>query len=375
MLTDVALRAAKPKDKPYKIGDAGGLFVLVTAKGAKSFRVKYRLHGVERQACLGLYPDMSLALARKKRDELRQALAAGIDPRGKSEALTFEEVARSYIARKAAERSSGYELYSLRRLVEVFDALGSRPIDGIEPHELLTVLRKVEKRGSLTMAQKIRSLCSQVFRSAAAKGQCSRDVAAMLRDELTERGAAKHHPAIQPGELPELMRRIASYDGEAGTRLGLLMLANTALRTSELIGGRWDEIDIEQALWVVPALRMKMKAEHVVPLSRQVVELLKELRKLNPHGALIFPSPQNCRKHISNNTLLFALYRLGYHSKMTGHGFRAVFSTVMNEERERGSHAFGADAIERQLAHVEKNQSRRAYNREPKCPEAPAYRL
>lgn len=223
------------------------------------------------------------------------------------------------------------------------------------------MLRVIEARGATELSHRMLQTCGQVFRYGVVTARCGKDIAADLRGALVPH-VKKHQPSIPPTALPALLSAIRGYNGDPVSRIGLQMLALTFVRTSELIGAGWTEFDEAQRLWTIPAYRMKMKAEHLVPLSRQALILVEQLRQLNADSEFVFAGT-NPRKHISNNTLLYALYRLGYHSRMTGHGFRALASTILNEERERGAHAFGPDVIKRQLAHEERNKVRGAYNR------------
>jgi integrase len=252
----------------------------------------------------------------------------------------------------------------LRRLESnIFPALGKRPIDSIDAPELLVAVRKIEARGAYDLAHRVLQVCGQVFRYGIATGRCTRDLAADLRGALTPH-LKKNQAAVRPEELPALLKAIASYDtlGDRQTMLALQLLVLTFVRTSELIGATWSEFDLEAAVWLISAARMKAKAEHVVPLSRQAISILEELQALGGGSRFVFPG-RNRDKPISNNTMLFALYRLGYKGKMTGHGFRAVASTILNEQGWR------ADVIERQLAHCERNEARGAYNRAEYLPE------
>ena len=363
MLTDIAIKKASPRDKPFRLADSGGLFVFVSPNGSKLWRLKYRRGGKEQTASFGAYPGVSLREAREKRDTFKASLANGGPAKEAPRSPSFETVAREYVERQAKRRVPRYRVDAIKRLeMNVFGALGARPIAEIEAPEILAVLRKIEERGAHEMAARIRALCSQAFRYGVACGHCKRDPAGDLRGALAPH-VTRHHPAISPGELPELLKRIAAYDGDKVTRYALQFMALTFLRTSELIGATWAEFDIADSLWTVPGDRMKMKAAHVVPMARQTLALLEELRALNGDSPYVFASPFNAAKPISNNTILFALYRLGYRGRQTGHGFRSVATTILNEERERGAHAFSPDVIERQLDHVERNAIRAAYNR------------
>ncbi len=375
-LTDPDIRNAKPKEKPYKLADGGGLFLLVNASGSKYWRMKYRYAGKEKLLALGVYPDVTLKQARKKREDARRKLDENIDPgeQRKADARekklaavnSFETVAREWYAKQLHTWVKTHSTDVLRRLEgNIFPAIGPRPIAKIDAPELLATVRKIEARGAYDLAHRVLAVCGQVFRYGIATGRCSRDISADLRGALTPH-KAKHQAAVRPEELPELMRSIATYDettGDTLTRLALQLLAETFVRTSELIGALWEEFDTEAALWVIPAGRMKMKTEHIVPLSKQALAILEQLRTIGGGSRFLFPG-RNRDKPISNNTMLYALYRLGYKGKMTGHGFRAVASTTMNE-----SGLFRPDVIERQLAHCERDEVRGAYNRAEYLPE------
>ncbi|MEJ2124709.1 MAG: integrase arm-type DNA-binding domain-containing protein [Alphaproteobacteria bacterium] len=372
-LTEIAIKSAKLKDKPYKLSDALGLYLLVQPNGSRLWRLKYRYSGKEKLLALGRYPEINLRVARERRDEARLLLKEGKDPAAerktkKHEARiavknTFESVAFEFAEKQNVVWTTGYRKATLRRLeLNIFPDLGRSPIAEITPLQFLEVVRKIEARGATELAHRMTQVCGQIFRYAVIEGRCPRDITTDLRGALIPH-VTKHMPAIRPGELPELLIAIKGYDGEPLVRLGQQFLALTFVRTGELIGAMWPEFDETETLWYIPAPRMKMKLEHLVPLARQTRELLTQLRAVNGQRRFVFASPAKPHKHISNNTLLYALYRLGYHSRMTGHGFRAVASTIFNEQRSEGRHSFDRDAIERQLAHVERNKVRGAYNR------------
>jgi integrase len=371
-LTESTLKNAKPAEKAYKLADGLGMFLLIKPNGSRLWRLKYRFAGKEKLLALGSYPEVSLKRAREHRDAARQLLKEGKDPAMERKTArravklnaenAFEQVAREFVQQQKARWSKAHAADVLHRLeIYIFPDLGSRPIANISALELLDVIRKLEARGATDLSHRMLQTCGQVFRYGVVTGRCAKDVAADLRGALVPH-VQKHQPSIPPTELPELLTAIQGYDGDAVSRLGLQFLALTFVRTAELIGATWPEFDEGGGLWVIPAARMKMKREHLVPLSRQTLALLTQLRNLNGDARFVFAGA-NPRKHISNNTLLYALYRLGYHSRMTGHGFRALASTILNEERERGSHSFGPDVVERQLAHQERNKVRGAYNR------------
>lgn len=375
MLTAPEIRNAKPGDKPYKLSDEKGLYLLVVPTGGKLWRMKYRFGGKEKLLALGVYPEVSLARARALLDEARKRLEAGVDPsearkaekRAQAAATenSFETVARAWHDKQRNAWTDTHAQSVLRRLeVDLFPALGHRPLAEIEAPELLAVMRTIESRGAYDLAHRVLAICGQVFRFGIATGHGTRNPAGDLRGALTTH-KARHQAAVRPEELPELLRRIEGYDSENGdtlTRLALQLLSVTFVRTAELIGARWEEFDLEAGFWVIPAARMKMKTEHVVPLSRQAAAILAEIKPLAGRSPYVFPG-RNRDKPISNNTMLYALYRLGYKGRMTGHGFRAVASTILNEA------GFRADVIERQLAHCERDEVRGAYNRAEYLPE------
>ncbi len=376
MLTDTTIRKVKPEAKPLKLADEKGMFLLVTPAGGKLWRLKYRFDGKEKLLALGAYPDVTLAAARDKRDAARRQLSDGIDPgesrkadkRARALAVEncFEAVAREWYGKRAPTWVATHSKDVLRRLEgNIFPVLGRRPIADIDAPELLATVRKIEARGAHDLAHRVLAVCGQVFRYGVATGRCKRDLSADLRGALTPHVKA-HQAAVRPEELPDLLRQVDRYDkttGDTLTRLALQLLGATFVRTGELLGATWEEFDLDAALWAIPASRMKMKTEHLVPLSRHALAILDELRPISGAGRFLFPG-RNPDKPISNNTMLFALYRLGYKGKMTGHGFRAVASTILNE-----SGLFRPDVIERQLAHCERNEIRGAYNRAEYLPE------
>jgi integrase len=319
---------------------------------------------------LGTYPAVGLIEARAGREDAKRSLASGIDPsaikRERKRAAkiasgnTFQTVALEWHENWKGPRTSYYAGQILRRLqVDVFPAIGSRPIAELEAPELLDLLRKVERRGAHETARRLKQLLGQIFRFAIVTGRAKRDPSADLKDALQATLEPQHHRAMPLAELPNFLQKLEHYNGEPQTRLALKLVTLTFLRTTELRAGRWNELehlDENSAQWRVPEERMKMRLEHIVPLSRQAVAVLRELRTLSGNSPNIFPSPGK-EGYMSSNTMLYALYRMGYHSRATTHGFRSVASTILNE-----SNLFNRDWIERQLAHVERNEVRRAYN-------------
>ena len=358
-----------------KLHDGDGLYLWVYLDGRKYWRMRYWQASKEKSLSIGVYPKVSLSDARKKRDELRNQLEANLDPSAERKATnlrkklsaenSFEAVALEWFSKQKHIWVPHHADDVKRRLeANVFPILGRRPLDQIEAPELLGAIRKIEDRGSYDLAHRVLQVCGQVFRYGIATGRCTRNLAADLRGALTPH-VKQHQAAVRPEELPDLLKTIAGYDeiGDKQTRLALQLLAQTFVRTNELIGAEWAEFDPDEALWSIPAGRMKMKTEHLVPLSKQSLAILSELRVIAGESRYVFPG-RNSNKPISNNTMLFALYRLGYKGKMTGHGFRAVASTILNETGH-----FKPDVIERQLAHCERNEVRGAYNRAEYLPE------
>ncbi len=372
-LTDAAIRNAKAKDKPYKLADGGGLFLWVQPSGGKWWRYKYRFAGKEKLLALGSYPDVSLAEARERHAQARKLLSAGSDPsevkkEEKRLALlksvtTFEAIAREWCEGRRHKWVTGYGEAMMTRLEKhVFPKLGDRPIADISAPELLAVLRIVENTGALDLAMRLLQASGQVFRYAIATGRAERNPAVDLRGALKP-PVRKHQAYLKADELPEYLQKLEAYDGSLQTKLALKLLLLTFVRTGELRGAEWTEIDLEKAEWRIPAARMKMRDPHIVPLSRQAIAVLAELQLLTGQWRYVFPNQHKPSGCMSENTMLYGLYRMGYHSKATCHGFRSTASTILNE------HGFRADVIERQLAHNERNQVRAAYNHAQYLPE------
>jgi integrase len=371
-LTDTLIRNAKPKAQVYKLSDGGGMYLLVTPKGARYWRLDYRFAGKRRTLALGVYPTSTLSNARSRREDARAALDKGIDPAAAKKATrrsaklasenTFGAIAREWLENQQNRFVPQYRARILARLeADIFPQIGSRPITDIDAPELLEMLRKVEKRGAIETARRLRQLCGQVFRYAIVTGRAKHDPSADLRGALKSPGQQRGHKAMPLGEVPAFLLALGAYDGDPRTRLALRLMVLTFARTAELRAARWSEIENlagNDPLWRIPAERMKMKREHIVPLATQALAVLRELRGLpgSETSPFLFPSASRdgC---MSNNTMLYALYRLGYHGRATVHGFRAMASTALNEI------GFRPDVIERQLAHQEKNAVRAAYNR------------
>ncbi|KWN79039.1 integrase [Burkholderia ubonensis] len=372
-LTDVAVRAAKPRDKAYKLADGQGMYLEVMPNGSKYWRLKYRIDGKEKRMALGVYPAVTLLAARKARDEIKEQLRGGLDPshekklaklqRSLSRVNSFEPVAREWHEKRKEAWSERHGVRIMKLLErEIFPSLGARPIDEISAPELLEVIRKIEARDAIELSHKAIQACSQIFRYAIATGRAERDPAPDLRGALKTRTVV-HMRRVSEAELPELMQKIDAYDGDYQTRLALQFMALTFVRTSELRYAEWAEIDEKKKEWRIPAEKMKMRAPHIVPLSKQALEVVAKLREVNGNSQYLFPSRSSPKKPMSENTILYALYRMGYHSRMTGHGFRGLASTILNE------HNFNRDWIERQLAHSERDGVRAAYNHAEYLPE------
>lgn len=365
LITDTAIRSAKPKEKPYKLFDGGGLFLLVKPNGSRLWRLKYHVDGREKLLSVGIYPDVSLKSARDRREDARRMVAAGLDPSAKRKAEraaradTFEAITWEWLDLKAKSLSQRTHDKRLHRFESfVFPYLGKRPISTISAPDLLPVLKRVEGRGKNETAHRIRSESSAVFRYAIVTGRAERDPAADLRGALAP-VVVRNHPAItEPAKIGKLLRAIHGYSGQPATEYALKLLPLTFVRPGELRGAEWSEFDLDGAVWGIPAARMKMREQHVVPLSKQSVALLRELKTLTGSGRYLFPSLRTAERPISNNTLNAALRRMGYTGdEMVSHGFRSMASTCLNE---RG---WNPDLIELQLAHAERDEVRGAYNR------------
>ncbi|MGJ7508641.1 tyrosine-type recombinase/integrase [Variovorax sp. GT1P44] len=397
MLTDTAIRKAKPTDKLQKLSDAGGLQLHIppastaSATGAAAsrlWRLAYRFEGKQKLMALGAYPHVGLAQAREARDAARKLLAQGVDPmqarhaaKARQEAASahsFESVARQWHEHWKSARSDRHAQYVIARLeADVFPAIGARPVASIDAPELVRMVKAIEARGALDIAKRCLQMCSQVFRHAIAHGigGASRNPAADIKPADVLRPRKKENFArIDARELPALLRKIEGYQGTPVTRLAMKLMALTFVRTGELIGARWEEFDLEAARWDIPAERMKMKTPHVVPLSTQAVEVLRVLQTVSGNGSqvkgndkgdealardrarLLFPGERDHGKPMSNNTILKALERMGFKGRMTGHGFRGLASTILHERGFEHAH------IELQLAHAERDEVSAAYN-------------
>lgn len=374
-LTDVKVRNAKPGEKQTKLFDSDGLFLLLmppgkkTPNGSKCWRFKYRFAGKEKLLALGTYPEVSLADAREKRNAARKQVAAGIDPseirkamkvtRGSSE-NSFEVVAREWHGKFVHIWSKVHADTIMDRLEkDVFPWIGERPIGEIAPPELLKVLRRIESRGALDTAHRIRNHCSQVFRYAVATGRAERDAATDLRGALPPVKFNHFAAPTNPKDVAPLLKAIDEYEGSFVVKCALKLAPLLFVRPGELRGAEWSEIDIDAAEWNIPAERMKMKEPHLVPLCKQAIKILHELKPLTGHSKYLFPSHRSPLRCMSENAVNAALRRMGFEkSEITGHGFRAMARTILDEVLQ-----VRPDFIEHQLAHAVRDPNGRAYNR------------
>lgn len=364
MLTDKAIQSLKPAAKPYKKFDANGLFLLVYPNGRKGWRFKYQFGGREKGISFGSYPDTSLKLARAKRDAARQDLAANIDPSAKrqeeKEALanSFEIVASEWLKRQKSLSASTVRQLRQRLDSYLIPSLGRHPIQKITAPDLLRVLRRIESRGTHETALRVLSLSSRIFRFAIATGKADRNPAADLRGALAPTKTTNFAAITKPTRIGELLRAIEGYQGQPAVIAALKLAPLVFVRPGELRAATWAEIDLNDAEWRIPASRMKMDAEHLVPLSTQAIAIIEALQPVTGSGTYLFPSLRSGDRPISDNTLNAALRRLGFgKDEMTAHGFRTMASTRLNEM------GFHPDIIELQLAHAERNKVRAAYNK------------
>jgi len=373
-LTDTAIKNTKAGFSIKKLSDGNGLALLVYPNGRKYWVYRYRHLGKEKTLSLGIYPEVTLAEARQKLMDARKLVSAGQDPSEARKAVkrqamvsaenNFEAIAREWIIAKSPAWTPRYTGFMIKRLEnDLFPRLGSRPIKDITAPELLSVVRVIEERGATELANRAIQYCGQVFMYGIATGRADRNPAGDLKGALKTH-VKKHFAHLKAIELPEFLDKLRAYDGNRQTKLAVTLLMLTFVRTTELRGATWDELDLEKAEWRIAAERMKMRRAHIVPLSRQAVAAFKELQRLTGQWQFVFPNPHKPIKHMSENAVLYALYRMGYHNRTTGHGFRHTASTILNE-----SGLFSGDAIERQLAHVQANKVRGAYNHAEYLPE------
>jgi integrase len=367
-LTDLEIKRAKTKDKPYKLSDGGNMYLWVTPAGGKRWRWAFRYEGKAKLMTFGRYPDVPLALARERLAEARKLLATGIDPMEQRKAEkaaeqvatenSFASVAARWLEHWKDDKSACHVDSTRRRLASnILPSLGSLQIAEIEAPDIVAMVRAVEARGARDVAKRALETTGQIFRYAIAHGYAKRNPATEIRPrDILKASLRLNYARIDAKELPNLLRQIEVYQGTHVTRLAMKLMALTFVRTSELIGAKWTEFDLELARWDIPAERMKMRTPHIVPLARQSLEVLNLLQALTGHSEWLFPGDRDAAKQMSNNTILKALERMGYKGTMTGHGFRGLASTLLHERGCAHEH------IELQLAHAPRNAVSAAYN-------------
>ncbi|MBL9315382.1 tyrosine-type recombinase/integrase [Klebsiella pneumoniae] len=365
-LNDMQIRRAKPEAKAYTLGDGQGLSLLIEPNGSKSWRFRYRYAGKPKMISLGVYPTITLADARSRRDDARKLVAEGKNPsevrkeqkialQTESESA-FEKIATEWHQMKSAKWSAGYASDIMEAFQnDIFPYVGTRLIGEIKPLELLNVLRKIEKRGALEKMRKVRQRCSEVFRYAIATGRAEFNPAADLSSAL-EVHQSNHFPFLKADELPDFLRALDSYTGSRLVQIATKLLMITGVRTIELRAALWSEFDLDNAIWEISAERMKMRRSHLVPLSTQALDLLNELKMMTGNYRYVFPGRNDPNKPMSEASINQVIKRIGYGGRLTGHGFRHTMSTILHEK------GFDSAWIEIQLAHVDKNSIRGTYN-------------
>ena len=369
-LTDVAIRSSKPTNALQKLSDGEGLQLWIQPSGSKLWRMAYRFDGKQKSLAFGTYPELGLSDARKKRDEAKALLVSGIDPsqqkrldkitKAISNATTFKVIAEEFLDKQAREGRANRTLAKNRWLLEfTYPLLGARPIADIKAQEVLAVLKRLEARGTLETARRVRANAGAVFRYAIATGRAENDPTIALKGAIIA-PKVTHRAAITDAvAFGGLLRAIEAFDGQPTTKAALRLLPLVFTRPSELRLAQWDEFDLDKAIWIIPAKRTKMRREHQVPLAHQALAILKDLHPITGQGALVFPGIRTAQRPISENTLNAAMRRMGYDKEeVTAHGFRATASTLLNE-----SGKFSPDSIERALAHQDPDAVRRAYAR------------
>ncbi|MBK5275620.1 MAG: integrase arm-type DNA-binding domain-containing protein [Desulfuromonadales bacterium] len=369
-LSDIQISKAKPKDKPYKLADGGGLFLLITPTGGKLWRYKYRFASKEKLLSYGSYPSLSLADARQLRDDSKKLLAKGVDPgenkkaqkaaQGVQDANTFEVIAREWHSKFAHTWVPSHAKHKLERLeTNVFPWIGKRPVKEITAPDVLAVLRRLESRGILDTAHRVRFECGQIFRYAIATGRAERDPSADLKGALPPVKNGHHAAPTDPKAVAPLLRAIDGFSGSFVVKCAMQLAPILFVRPGELRAAEWSEIDIDSAEWNIPAEKMKMKVAHLVPLPHQAVEILKVLYSLTGHSKYVFPCQRTPLRCMSDNAVNAGLRRMGFEkSEITGHGFRAMARTILDEVLQ-----VRPDFIEHQLAHAVRDPNGRAYNR------------
>lgn len=365
-LTVKQIDSSKPKEKDYKLSDGGGLYLLVKTNGGKYWRLKYRIDGKEKLLAIGIYPTVTLADARRKRDDAKRLLADGIDPNqqrkeqkqaSKIDSVnTFKNIALEWYEGRKDRWSVGYRDDMMDAFEkDVFPYIGNRPIAEIKPMELLEVLSIMEKRGATEKLKKVRQRCGEVWKYAIITGRAEYNPAPDLASAFVPH-KREHYAHLSVSELPEFLSSIDKYMGSQIVRVALRVLILTGVRPGELRKAEWSEINFDTGVWEIPAEKMKMRRPHIVPLSEQVIDLLKQIHPISGSYQYIFPSRTDYRKHISDMALNTMIRRMGYSGRATGHGFRHTMSTILHEQ------GYNTAWIETQLAHVDKNSIRGTYN-------------
>lgn len=369
-LSDTKCKNTKPSQKPIKLSDGQGLYLEVAPTGGKYWRMKYRFNGKEKRLALGVYPEVSLSEAREKCRDARKLLGNNIDPSAYKKEVkleqrlsaenTFEVLAREWHAKNIHTWDEKHAATILKRLEDdLFPTIGNLPVKEISPPQVLSALQKVEARKAYELTGRLKSYCSNVFRFAIATGRAERDPAADLKGAL-KLHKGKNFAALEVRELPEFIQTFRRNHARLfpSTMLAVELMMLTFVRTSELIQAKWEEIDFDNAEWLIPAERMKMKQPHLVPLSKQAIKVLRELQEMNGSREYVFAGHHDPRQHMSNNTILMAIRRLGYQGRMTGHGFRALVMSSIKEKL-----GYRHEVVDRQLAHAPRSKIDRAYDR------------
>lgn len=362
-LSDVAVRQAKPREKPYKLADGTGLYLLVNQTG-RYWRYDYRFEGKRKTISYGVYPVMTLSAAREAHLMVKRELVDGHDPMGMRKAqklvdgMTFKAVAEKWFEHWKPSKTVKHAADVWRRLeMDILPTLGGVPANDLTAAQVRDCVKVIESRGALDIAKRQLQKCSQIMRYAVANDLAERNpVADIQPSDILPARKKRNYSRIDTKDLPQLLRDMDAYVGGEHTRLALQLMALTFVRTGELIGAKWAEFDLEAARWNIPADRMKMRTPHIVPLSKQALAVLEKLQAISYGRGFVFPADTGRPTHMSNNTILYALYRMGYRGRMTGHGFRGVASTIMHEQGWPHEH------IELQLAHQERDEVSAAYN-------------
>ena len=367
-LTDTEIKKTKAKEKAYSLNENGGLYLWITPVGGKLWRWAYRFDRKEKLMSFGKYPDVPLALARERHSEARKLLATGVDPMAQRKAEktaeriaienSFQSITTQWLEHWQEGKSPRHVDTVRRRMAaDILPCLGARPIAEIEAPELVAMANAIQDRGARDIAKRALETVGQVFRFGIAHGYAKRNPATEIRpSDILKSTPKTNYARVDAKELPALLRRIEVYQGKQVTRLAMKLMSMTFVRTTELIEAKWQEFDLENARWDIPAERMKMRTPHIVPLARQALEVLEMLRDFTGCNEWLFPGDLNPANPMSNNTILAALKRMGYKGRMTGHGFRGLASTILHEQ------GYAHDHIELQLAHAPRNAVSADYN-------------